>query len=82
VMIRTNMITSGYASKIPIVEISNKAKRSISSLARKAYVAKASPESSLEYVRNIDGILFEELAFSYDDQSSIKHFCKDLLKLA
>ncbi len=77
-LIRSNMITSGYVSKIPIIPLSEISKRKLSELASTSYKKKVTPKDSILIINKIDKILFEELKFSKKIETDIKHFSSNL----
>jgi len=79
VLIRTNMITSGYVSRIPITPLSEIAKRDLFQIARREYeVGWPNANSAL---KQIDSIVYENLRISAETQKQITEFCSDLIRL-
>jgi hypothetical protein len=78
VLIRSNMITSGYVSKIPIIELSEKVKVSLGLIAKEAYIKKIAPMDAYCFVKKIDEILFRELELSKEIETDILHFASNL----
>ncbi len=78
VLARSNMITSGYASRIPIPAFSDQLKDKLSLLAQEAYKKRKSVES---VIYEIDEIVSETLHFSSDTLNLLRTFCNDLLRL-
>lgn len=81
VMIRSNMITAGYVSRIPIPHFSDVAKTELSSVAKSAFIAEISPKESRFYIAKIDTIINEDLSFSEKVESTINEFCADVVRL-
>jgi hypothetical protein len=78
VLIRSNMITSGYVSKIPVIELSKKVKDSLELIAKEAYNKKIGPKEVYSFVKKIDEILFRELELSKEIETDILHFASNL----
>lgn len=78
VLLRTNMITSGYVSRIPLIAFSSAEKRRLSAVARRAFESGSHPfESELA---EIDDIVFAAAALSARSRTLIGNFCSDLLR--
>jgi hypothetical protein len=80
VLIRSNMVTSGYVSRLPILSFSNKTKIRLSELGKKAYQEKVDSFNSDKFVSIIDEIVFEEGDIGIKTQNYIKEFKEELLK--
>ncbi len=78
ILIRSNMITSGYVSKIPVVEIKNETKEKLARIAREAYNQKVSPKNTTSIVQAIDVLIFDELHLSEEIKTEILHFSSNL----
>lgn len=78
ILIRSNMITSGYVSKIPIIQFSSKIKKELALIAMNAYNEKVQPKDSNKYIENIDSIIFKELNFKQSITDEIRHFALNL----
>ena len=78
VLIRSNMITSGYVSKIPVIELSEKVKDSLELIAKSAYNEKIAPKEACRFIKKIDEILFKELKLSKETETDILHFASNL----
>ncbi len=78
VLIRSNMITSGYVSKIPVIPFSQTTKDKLSLIAQEAYKEKVQPKDSNKYIQKIDNIVFEELDFEQSIIEDIQHFALNL----
>jgi hypothetical protein len=78
VLIRSNMITSGYVSKIPIISLSDQAKVSLDSIAKSAYDKKIAQKEYQQVIDQIDNIIFSELKLPEDVECQIKEFSKNL----
>lgn len=80
VLLRSNMITSGYVSRIPVINISNEAKQMLAEIAEKAIYARQINQNIQIYINNIDKIIFKEVGFTTIDIDNIISFCSDLIK--
>jgi len=78
VLIRSNMITSGYVSKIPVIELNKKTKKELASIAKKAFNEKVSPKDVNGIIQKIDRIIFNELELSNEIETEILHFTSNL----
>ncbi len=78
ILIRTNMITSGYVSKIPIVGLKKTTKQKLEDIAKNAFNNKVSPKSLTTIIKEIDIVLFDELSLSQEIKSEIQHFASNL----
>jgi hypothetical protein len=78
VLIRSNMITSGYVSKIPIIELKESTKKTLSIISNNAYNAKVSPKNLSKIIQEIDALIFEELTLSEAVKKEILHFSSNL----
>ncbi|TGN19159.1 hypothetical protein [Leptospira idonii] len=80
VLIRTNMITSGYVSRIPVIEFTEEIKTNLALLGKKAYEKKRNNESLKDITAQIDEIIFKFIRISESSQTLIDHFNKNLIK--
>lgn len=80
ILIRSNMITSGYVSRIPILNFSNKAKSRLSEFGFKAYSEKVDSNRSDSFISIIDEIIYEEGGIGQKTKDVVNEFKQDLLK--
>jgi len=78
ILCRSNMITSGYVSKIPVVSFSQEVKQVLHKLSKDAYNNKLTPKESLLIVNEIDTIVFNELKIPLVVQEEIMNFSSNL----
>lgn len=78
VLIRSNMITSGYVSKIPVIELNKKTKKELAAIAKSAFDEKVSPKDIDRIIQKIDRIIFNELGLSNEIETEILHFTSNL----
>ncbi len=78
VLIRSNMITSGYVSKIPVIELNKKTKKELATIAKSAFDEKVSPKDIDRIIQKIDRIIFNELGLSNEVETEILHFTSNL----
>lgn len=78
VLIRSNMITSGYVSKIPVIELNKKTKKELATIAKTAFDEKISPKEVNGIIQKIDRIIFNELGLSNEIETEILHFTSNL----
>lgn len=74
------MITSGYVSRIPILNFSNKAKSRLSEFGFKAYSEKVDSNRSDSFISIIDEIIYEEGGIGQKTKDVVNEFKQDLLK--
>lgn len=79
-LIRSNMITSGYVSRIPIPSFSENIKNELSQISKEAYEKKVSKNNADIYIDKIDQIIFKYLNISDDGINEIICFTSNLLK--
>lgn len=80
ILIRTNMITSGYVSRIPLLNLTEKNKTTLSDLAKSAY-QKVKDDHSYEHIQQEINQIVNELAeISEPTIAMIHHFNLDLIK--
>ena len=79
VMLRTNMITSGYVSRIPLISISPSAKEKIGEIAKTAYKSKMSYGHE-EAIEEINSVIYDEAEISLDSQLMLEVFSREMLK--
>jgi hypothetical protein len=79
-IIRTNMITSGYASRIPLPEMSNRVREQLAEIAREGIEAGRSWGHE-ERIARIDAVVFEELGISEAGREEIVDFAKRIVEL-
>lgn len=78
ILIRSNMITSGYVSKIPVIKLNAETKLELELIAKNAFNKKIKPTESLLVIKEIDKILFKQLKISNETQLIIIDFVSDL----
>ncbi|MCA9801276.1 MAG: N-6 DNA methylase [Cyanobacteria bacterium HKST-UBA02] len=81
VLLRTNMITSGYVSRIPLIELSAAQKRRLEDLARSGFDAGPDPTDTIERIESIDSIVFDAAGLSPATIARVRAFCRDPLSL-
>jgi hypothetical protein len=74
------MITSGYVSRIPIVEFSQDLKLKLAQIAQEVILKKIDPSGISKEVEKIDVLIFDYLGFTENDISFIKGFSNNLLQ--
>ncbi len=80
VLLRTNMITSGYVSRIPIVEMSAQGRQRLGEIAAAAVREKTGREAYQAAIGEIDGIVFAEAGISEEAAQGIRHFAANIRK--
>jgi hypothetical protein len=79
ILIRTNMITSGYVSRIPIPPLTLEARRKIARVAQREYERRSTSDEVP--IREIDEVVYGDLHMTAGTQSMIAEFCGDLVRL-
>lgn len=77
VLIRSNMVTSGYVSKIPVLNLSEQVKHELDIIAKMAIRGDLSEKES---IKMIDNIVFEQSGLSDDCKKNIYIFVNNLGK--
>ena len=80
VLLRTNMITSGYVSRIPIIPISSDGKRQLSQISAQAVRNKIQRPAYTEVIADIDDIVFRESQLSIEDIREVKNFRENIMR--
>ncbi len=81
VLLRSNMITSGYVSRIPLVNLRSDAKNSLADLARREYRRLQQGGARDEAVVSlIDQVVFAAASLESKDIQHIQAFCADLVR--
>jgi hypothetical protein len=80
ILIRTNMITSGYVSRIPLIEFSSSEKALLAKIAYQAYQSvKQNHRTKLDPILDaLDKIVFEASGISC--QTQVRRFSQDLIR--
>ncbi|MBS9921626.1 N-6 DNA methylase [Vibrio alginolyticus] len=82
VLIRTNMVTSGYVSRIPVPEFNSVQKNELSVMARKAYSeSKKLGKPDGLTLNCINELVYNSCKISKNTQNKINHFCENIVKL-
>ena len=80
VLIRSNMVTAGYVSRIPIPNFSDATKQELAALAKAAHDRKVDRGEANLTVKAIDRLVFAELAISDQTRKTVDEFVSDLVK--
>ncbi|OHD19338.1 MAG: DNA methyltransferase [Spirochaetes bacterium GWD1_27_9] len=80
ILIRSNMITSGYVSRIPLLPFNEDVKNKLSQISKFAYNNKIKNDKLLESISEIDLIIFNWLNLSDNIIKHINDFCSNLIK--
>ncbi|MGL5353569.1 MAG: N-6 DNA methylase, partial [Clostridium sp.] len=80
ILIRSNMITSGYVSRIPLVNFSNEEKERLGYLAEQSYNEVINGKDILIFMNEIDKIIYSATNISKNTIDTINTFKKNLLK--
>lgn len=80
ILIRSNMVTSGYVSKIPVIHFSRQIKKKLSELAHQAILNKIRVIETPHIIRLIDQIIFEYIDLKKEDIILVTDFANNLLR--
>lgn len=82
VLIRSNMVTSGYVRRIPLVKLSGQAKMSLEKIAKEEYRRRAQTmsETSAKTIQQIDDVIYNEIGLEDAVRTHIVAFNGDLLR--
>jgi hypothetical protein len=78
VLCRSNMITSGYVSKIPVLSFSPDTKTLLGEIAKQAYEANVEPKQNAVIINQIDDIIFGELGLPLPIKKEVVNFASNL----
>lgn len=82
VLARTNMVTSGYISRVPVPEFTANTKERVSKLAREAYEAVRS-ERDIDSIKDkINSEINDSIKLDRETKGIIKTFCSEIVKRA
>lgn len=80
VLLRSNMITSGYVSRIPLVPFSDEDRRKLSEISLQAITTILPKESYKSIISEIDYVVFSAAGISESSVCLVDEFCRDLLR--
>jgi hypothetical protein len=81
VLIRSNMVTSGYVSRIPVPKLSTRKKRALAVVAREAFRSQIVERDYTEYLTRINRALYAELGITPGSAEMMARFAGGILKL-
>ncbi len=80
ILLRTNMITSGYVSRIPVISISSQGKAKLKSIAKNAVQQKISKNEYGSSISKINEVVFSESKLPESEINLVKDFCENIMK--
>jgi hypothetical protein len=80
VLIRSNMVTSGYISRIPLVKLNAAEKEKLSKISINIFQNRPANDSIKSYLSQIDNIIYKASALSQSSIDTIEDFCNNILK--
>ena len=81
VLLRSNMITSGYVSRIPLLPLSADAKRTLAALAHVEYErCRQGAAADAGIVAAVNAVIYREAGLPPEDIQHVQEFCGDLLR--
>lgn len=78
-LLRTNMVTSGYVSRLPLPEISNRGMSLLTEIAREGYMDRVDTEGANILRKRIDEVLNSDLALTEHTIQEINDFNDELV---
>ncbi len=83
ILIRTNMVTSGYVARIPVSKFCEEEKLKLTILGKEAYeTAKKDPKEIHQYINSINELIFNKLNLSNGVRDILNEFCANIVKRA
>ena len=84
VLLRSNMITAGYVSRIPLPLLNRNIRKDLGLIARQAYERAYEDKGSMAnigcFISQIDELLFEACQITKQDRDTISMFCADIIR--
>ena len=80
VLLRSNMITAGYVSRIPVPDIQADVSRKLALIAQEAYEARPDPEAAQVFIGRIDELVFDAYEIPNLDRDTIFEFCENIIE--
>lgn len=80
VLIRGNMVTSGYVSRIPLLQFTERDKQSLEQIAKKAYQKRLSDENIDKLICEIDDIIYKRINLGKDEIKYLFEFKRNIVK--
>lgn len=78
---RSNMVTSGYVSRIPIPKFNEDTKEKLSECAKRGYLASRKNKQLENITSQIDQVIFNDFNVKYETREEIKAFNNNVIKL-
>ncbi|HEV2692330.1 MAG TPA: N-6 DNA methylase [Verrucomicrobiae bacterium] len=78
-LLRTNMITSGYVSRIPVPRFSSETKQTLGSLAKNAYVNRLRPGEYGKTTAAIDSVIFNDVQLLPNTRLFVQSFASNII---
>ncbi|MDE0660843.1 MAG: N-6 DNA methylase [Gammaproteobacteria bacterium] len=82
VLLRSNMITAGYVSRIPLPSLAHGDLHELGELGRQGYDFSSQERDVLPVVRAIDDLLFRVCDMPETDSELVVTFCSDIVRLS
>ena len=80
VLNRSNMVTAGYVSRIPVPRMSSAVKQELAGIAHTAYERRTGPQDCEPYIAAVNRALAREIQLSAGTQAQLREFAANLLK--
>lgn len=79
IMLRTNMITSGYVSRIPVIPLSNGGKEQLARISLDAIKNKIGKSLYSEAIDSIDNVVFGQAQLTLETEEIVRKFSSHLM---
>ena len=80
ILIRSNMITSGYLSRLPIINFSQDEKKGLEKIGQHVYENKINGNLIGNFISEIDDIVFNAGSISEEKKNIVLNFCKNPIR--
>ena len=80
ILIRTNMVTSGYVSRVPVLPFTNQEKTILTKYSKDAYEKAKDKESVIYEIHKINDCVFKASQLNKKDIFEIIEFCKNIVR--
>jgi len=82
ILIRTNMVTSGYVARIPVIEFQEEEKIILTGLAKELYDAARQGKTNEKKFESINNIVYQSARISKKSSEMVLEFCNNIVKKA
>lgn len=82
ILIRTNMVTSGYVARIPVIKFQEEEKRVLTDLAKDLYDAARQGKTDEKKLESVNEIVYQSAKISKKSSKMVLEFCNNIVKKA